>query len=203
MSMTDIRAYKTNLRSRYKQLRRDMPLELKARLDESIRRRVESLYQYKNAKTLITFVSTAIEVDTRTLINDAFLHGKNVAVPRCVDGTREMEFYLIRSFDDLAPRTFGVLEPDPEHCVRLTDFSGSVCIVPGLAFDFLGYRLGYGKGYYDRFLSGYRHTKIGVVYASCATPRLMHGRYDVPVNLLVTEKYLRKIPAPGRFPVKK
>ncbi|WP_312645194.1 5-formyltetrahydrofolate cyclo-ligase [Hydrogenoanaerobacterium sp.] len=197
--MTDIRIYKTNLRNKYKQLRRDMPPNVKLQHDESIRRRVQSLYQYKNAKTLLTFVSTEIEVDTRTLIADALRQGKQVAVPRCIDGTREMEFYLIDSLDDLAPRTFGVLEPDPGKCVLLTDFTDSVCIVPGLAFDFAGYRLGYGKGYYDRFLSGYTPTKIGIVYSSCMTQRLQHGRYDVAVNLLVTEKYLRKVNVPNRF----
>lgn len=192
MQVTDIRVYKTNLRNKYKQLRRDMPPAVKMRHDESIRRRLQGLYQYKNAKTLLTFVSTPIEVDTRAIITAALADGKRVAVPRCVDGTREMEFYLIRSLADLAPRTFGVLEPVPEQCVLLTDFSGSISIVPGLAFDLSGYRLGYGKGYYDRFLSGYTHPKIGIVYSCCVAHHLIHGRFDVPVDLLVTEKYLRR-----------
>lgn len=192
MPVTDIRVYKTNLRNKYKQLRRDMPPTVKTRHDESIRHRLQGLYQYKNAKTLLTFVSTPIEVDTREIIADALEDGKRVAVPRCVDGTREMEFYLIRSLADLAPRTFGVLEPVPEQCELLRDFSGSISIVPGLAFDLCGYRLGYGKGYYDRFLSGYPHPKIGIVYSCCMAHHLIHGRFDVAVDLLVTEKYLRR-----------
>jgi len=199
MQITDIRIYKTTLRNKYKKMRRDMPPSVKVQHDDSIRRRVQSLYQYKNAKTLLTFVSTDIEVDTRTLIADALKNGKRVAVPRCIDGTREMEFYLIKSLDDLAPRTFGVLEPDPERSELLTDFADSICIVPGLAFDFAGYRLGYGKGYYDRFLSRYPQTKVGIVYSSCMTQRLQHGRYDVAVDLLVTERYLRKVNSPSRF----
>lgn len=198
MQVTDIRAYKTSLRSKYKQLRREMPPAVKAQHDESLRRRIQSLYQYKSAKTLLTFVSTPIEVDTRALITEALAEGKRVAVPRCVDGTREMEFYFIRSLAELMPRTFGVLEPDPAGCERLTSYAGSICIVPGLAFDYSGYRLGYGKGYYDRFLSGYTETKVGIVYSSCMTPRLQHGRYDVPVDLLVTEKYLRRVRPPRR-----
>ncbi len=101
MQITDIRIYKTTLRNKYKQMRRDMPPSVKVQHDDSIRRRVQSLYQYKNAKTLLTFVSTDIEVDTRILIADALKNGKRVAVPRCIDGTREMEFYLIKSLDDL------------------------------------------------------------------------------------------------------
>lgn len=193
MPINDIRVYKTNLRNKYKNLRREMPPDVKAEHDESIRRRLQSLHQYKSAKTLLTFVSTAIEVDTREIITQALEQGKRVAVPRCVDGTREMEFYLITSFDDLEPRTFGVLEPSPEKCALLTNYNSSVCIVPGLAFDYAGYRLGYGKGYYDRFLSGYSQLKIGVVYASCMTRSLLHGRYDVAVELLVTEKSTRRV----------
>lgn len=192
MQITDIRVYKTNLRNKYKQLRREMLPAVKMRHDDSIRRRLQGLYQYKNAKILLTFVSTAIEVDTRTLITEALTEGKQVAVPRCVDGAREMEFYLIRSLDDLEPRTFGVLEPVPERCEMLRGFAGSICIVPGLAFDHAGYRLGYGKGYYDRFLSAYPKAKIGIVYSCCMTHRLIHGKFDVPVDLLVTEKYLRR-----------
>ncbi|MEG1761838.1 MAG: 5-formyltetrahydrofolate cyclo-ligase [Hydrogenoanaerobacterium sp.] len=193
MPVNDIRVYKTGLRNKYKSLRRQMPAEVKAQHDESIRRRLQNLYQYKTAKVLLTFVSTDIEVDTRNIIKDALFNGKQVAVPRCVDGTHEMDFYLITSFDDLEPRTFGVLEPNADKCKKLTSFEGSVCIVPGLAFDLAGYRLGYGKGYYDRFLSAYAMPKIGVVYTSCVTHSLLHGRYDVPVELIITEKYIRKI----------
>ena len=193
MPVRDIRAYKNCLRERYKKARRAMPPEVKADCDERIRNRVRGLDHYKTASTLLTFVSTAIEVDTHELIRQALADGKRVAVPRCVDNSREMEFYFIRSFDDLAPRTFGVLEPDPERCERLTNYAGTICIVPGLAFVMDGYRLVYGKGYYDRFLSGYPKAKIGVVYSECTTRHLLHGRFDVPVDLLVTEKYLRKI----------
>ncbi|MEG0018129.1 MAG: 5-formyltetrahydrofolate cyclo-ligase, partial [Hydrogenoanaerobacterium sp.] len=65
MPVNDIRVYKTGLRNKYKSLRRQMPAEVKAQHDESIRRRLQNLYQYKTAKVLLTFVSTDIEVDTR------------------------------------------------------------------------------------------------------------------------------------------
>lgn len=73
--------------------------------------RICSLYQYREAQTLLCYVSKPIEVDTIPLIQRALADGKQVACPRCVEGTRQMEFYRIHSLDDLEKRTFGVLEP--------------------------------------------------------------------------------------------
>ena len=105
-----------------------------------------------------------------------------------------MDFYFIKSPDDLEPGSFGVLEPAPEKCVKAYAFETALCIIPGLAFDMHGYRLGYGKGYYDRFLSAHpRLVKMGICYCSCTCNELIHGRFDVSADLLVTEKYTRKI----------
>lgn len=104
-----------------------------------------------------------------------------------------MEFYFIKSMDDLEKGTFGVLEPAPEKCVKAYAFEKALCIVPGLSFDMKGYRLGYGKGYYDRFLSAHpRLVKMGLCYCSCTCNELIHGRFDVCADMLATEKYLRK-----------
>lgn len=86
-----------------------MSPELKRHHDEAIRARVTGLWQYRSCKTLLTYVSTSIEVDTRALILTALEEGKRVAVPRCVPGTRDMEFYYIRGLEELEPGTFGVL----------------------------------------------------------------------------------------------
>lgn len=192
MLKKDIRAQKNELRAKMKCFRRDMPQAVKEKKDAAIRRGVQSLGQYQICQTLLTFVSTEIEVDTRVLIEQALRNGKRVAVPYCIEGTRQMDFYYIRSMADLVPRTFGVLEPLPEQCQKWTGAPNSICLVPGLAFDRHGFRLGYGKGYYDRFLSGYTGLKIGVVYEGCLCQRLPHGYYDLPVDLLITEKRRKK-----------
>ncbi|MFA5658599.1 MAG: 5-formyltetrahydrofolate cyclo-ligase, partial [Oscillospiraceae bacterium] len=119
--------------------------------------------------------------------------GKKVAVPKCIDGTRLMDFYLINGIENLEAATFGVLEPITRQCVKAEKFDNSICIVPGLAFDLDGFRLGYGKGHYDRFLSTYDGKTIGISYCCCVTDRLPKGRYDKNVNLLITEKYVRSI----------
>ncbi len=187
MQRFDIRLYKKNLRDKYKAIRLAMTAEQKAQSGAEILARLQRLWQVKNASLVLTYVSTDIEVDTLALIEQLLAQGKQVAVPYCVANTRDMCFYRIRSFDDLERRTFGVMEPVPERCERVTDFLGSVCIVPGLTFDRQGFRLGYGKGYYDRFLSSYRGVMVGICYASCITRRLHRGRYDVACDILVTE----------------
>jgi len=80
----------------------------------------------------------------------------------------------------------------PEKCRLLTQYNNSVCIVPGLSFDYDGFRLGYGKGYYDRFLSGFDGDSIGLCYGECVCKRLPHGRYDRAVDVLVTELFTKR-----------
>lgn len=192
MSVTDIRPVKTALREKYKQWRRELPSEEKEAADRIIAQRVVKLWQYRENDTLLIYVSTAIEVDTGRLIEQAWQDGKRVAVPRCVPGTREMKFYYITDRTQLEPGTFGVLEPVPQRCEEMTNWERGLCVVPALSYDWQGFRLGYGKGYYDRFLSRFSGCMIGICYAACVQRSLPHGYYDKPVELLVTERYLRR-----------
>ena len=190
--MKDIREYKINLRNFYRSIRQKLSVQDKLSLDQKVFERVLRLNQYATAQLLLVYVSTAIEVDTKMLIEKALEDGKRVGVPRCVPGTREMEFYEIHSLDELEPGTFGVLEPNPNPEKLLPQDPGGLCIIPGLCFDNFGYRLGYGKGYYDRFLSGYTGVTVGICYSSCVRGSLIHGRFDRPVELLVTDRFIRR-----------
>ncbi len=192
MPINDIRPIKAALREKYRSIRTAMSVEEKAMRDTAIADQVRRLWQYQNNDTVLVYVSTPIEVDTHNIISRAIKDGKRVAVPRCVPGTRNMEFYYIQSIDDLEPGAFGVLEPNVTKSPLLTDFSTGLCIVPAFSYDWNGFRLGYGKGYYDRFLSRFGGNIIGICYASCVQRSLPHGRYDRPVELLVTENYLRR-----------
>ena len=183
---------KAVMREQYKEYRRKMDPERKAAFDAAIRKRVTSLWQYKRNDLLLAYVSTPIEVDTHGIIRTALEDGKCVAVPRCVPGTRQMEFYRIKSLEDLVPGTFGVLEPKPDPDFLVTNFEHGLCLIPALCYDWRGYRLGYGKGYYDRFLAGFGGHIIGVCYSDCIRRKLPHGRFDRPVELLVTDRYLRR-----------
>lgn len=192
MPVEDIRPIKAGMRDHYKALRRGLSPQQKARMDAAIARRVTSLWQYKRQRLLLTYVSTPIEVDTTAIIRRALADGKQVAVPRCVPNTRLMEFYRIESLDELEPGTFGVLEPRPNPERLLTETGKGLCLVPALCYDWKGFRLGYGKGYYDRFLAGFGGHMVGICYSNCIRRSLPHGRYDRPVELLVTDRYLRR-----------
>lgn len=192
MPVKDIRPIKTALREKYRGLRQAMPPQVKQRRDADLARMVRSLWQYQRNSVLFTYVSTAIEVDTHGIIRQALVDGKRVAVPRCIPGTRFMTFYFIHDLNELAPGMFGVLEPNPLRHEAVTDLSNGLCLVPAFSYDWQGYRLGYGKGYYDRFLSRFQGNIVGICYSDCIQRTLPHGRFDRPVELLVTENYLRR-----------
>lgn len=193
-NVDDIREYKKDLRTSCKTLRSQMTPEVKSEKDGDILKKITASRAYCGSDIILTYMSTDIEVDTAGLIKDAMGRGKRVAVPRCISGTRDMEFYFIKDTDELEKGSFGVMEPVPEKCVKAYAFEKALCIIPGLAFDMQGFRLGYGKGYYDRFLSEHpRLIKMGLCYCCCTCDELIHGKFDISADLLVTEKYIRRI----------
>lgn len=186
--INDIRPQKNALRTAALEWRKDLSRSNKQRMDFKIQSKVMNLWKFREVKTVLLYCAKPLEIDTRLLIERAIALGKTVAVPRCVPNTRDMDFYVIKSFADLAAGAFGVMEPVPEKCELLHDFTSSVCIVPALVYDSLGYRLGYGKGYYDRFLSGYKGACVGLAYADWVKESLPHGKFDRKVDIIVTEK---------------
>ena len=105
----NIREVKNSLRLSSRAFREGMDAQGKAKADQAILHRLVSLREYGEAQWIYTYVSKTIEVDTLELIRRALAAGKHVAVPRCVPGTREMEFYEIRSLEELAPGKFNVV----------------------------------------------------------------------------------------------
>ena len=135
------------------------------------------------ADTILIYVSLKYEVDTRRLINYFLVSGKKVAVSKVLG--KEMKFYYINSFDDL---TFGyknILEPK-EYCVEVTYFHGSVSITPGICYNRIGYRIGYGGGYYDRFYKKVNLYKIGLCYKEFLIDDEFNDIYDVAVDEIIT-----------------
>lgn len=186
--INDIRPEKAALRNAAIEWRKALSRSEKQRMDFKIQSKVMNLWKFREVSTVLLYCAKPVEIDTKLLIERASALGKTVAVPRCVPGTREMDFYVITSFDDLEKGAFGVLEPMPEKCRKLNDFTSSVCIVPALVYDKQGFRLGYGKGYYDRFLSGYKGSCIGLAYSDWVKESLPHGKFDRKVDIIVTEK---------------
>lgn len=190
--INNIKQQKQRLRERFRRIRNNITPAQKERWDLKIFERLKLFPPFARASIVYLFVSTPIEVDTHPIIQYCLDQGKKVAVPRCVSTTGRMKFHYIHSLGDLKPGMFSLLEPNPKTAPEAKQFKRSVCIVPCLACDLHGYRLGYGKGYYDRFLSKYSETKILVCYNRCVIPRLPHGRFDIKSDILITETCLKR-----------
>ncbi len=157
-------------------------------LDNCITQKLLATSEYAEATTVLTYVSVSSEVSTRMFIECALRDGKTAAVPRCLPGHR-LEFVAITSLEQLVPAPFNLLEP-PKDLSALTEvqMSNAICIVPALLVDTKGYRLGYGAGFYDRFLSTYSGKKICLVYQhNLSKTELPHTEFDVPVDMVITE----------------
>ncbi len=148
--------------------------------NEIIFNKVISLEKVKKADTILIYVSFNNEVDTLNIIK-YFLGKKKVAVPK-VNGN-EMNFYYIDSFNDLSKGSFNILEPITTN--KVTNFDNSICIVPGLCFDKENYRLGYGKGYYDKFLSNKNIYTIGLSYKETIIKKLPIDKYDIKLDKVI------------------
>ena len=184
----DIREYKRSLREKYKKVRAAITDEERAAKNAAITERFLRLHQYKSCRTLLTYVSIGAEADTFEIIRAALADGKRVAVPKSYSETRQMRFFLINSVSELLPGTYGVPEPDETRCEQVVDFDRCLCIVPALTYDLQGYRMGYGKGYYDRFLKDFDGYTVGLAFTECLSRYLPRGRFDAAVDLIVTDK---------------
>ncbi len=190
MSKKNLQSIKRQLREKYRKKHLSMTMIDRMYAHQKIAGHLYKLPEYRRNNTVLLYVSKSIEVDTYALIEKALKDGKTVAVPRCMEGTRNMAFYCITSLNDLEKGNFGVYEPKVDICVPLNDMKQGLCIVPGMVFDIKGYRLGYGKGYYDRFLSVFQGNVVGLCYSNCICWQLPRGIYDKSVDILVTEKFV-------------
>lgn len=154
---------------------------------EAMCRVLVSLPVYRSAGQLFAFVSMGSEPDTSPLLAQAFADGKEVCVPVCPAGNGDMCFYRIYPETKLRPGRFSVPEPDPTQCDRVRPRASALCLTPGIAFDRAGHRLGYGKGYYDRFFAGYDIESVGICRQALVLPALPAEEHDRCVQRIVTE----------------
>ena len=166
---------------------------VRMRADESIARRVAELPAFEDAELLLTYLDVGSEVRTRDLIERAWSGDKVVALPRCVRGTREVTWHSVDSYDQLEMGSYGLLEPSPNFAplVDPMSYAQVLALVPGLTFDSRGYRIGYGGGYYDVFLSSFAGTSVGLCRARSMTEDLLAlglvSLHDLPVNMVMTD----------------
>ena len=184
-------ADKKELRSYIKTKRKSV--ENKAEKDSLVAQNLLSLDEIKKADTILCYISLDDEIYTDEIVRVLLDSGKSVGAPYCVDNNGNMDFYYITDFDDLRIQSFGVREPVIEKCKKVTSFDNTIIILPGLCFDSNGNRLGYGKGYYDRFLQIHSLISVGLCYNSLIVKKVPTDMYDKKADIIVTENDIIRI----------
>lgn len=185
---------KKSLRKRYLAERAALPVEEKQAIDSGIAQNILQSELYARADCIFCYVSTAEEIDTRMVLEDAFVSGKTVCVPLCGKGG-SMSARKITAISDLQAGHYGILEPSGT-AEEIAPETIDLILAPALSCDREGYRLGYGGGYYDRFLS---RTKA-VCAALCASQRmresLPHEAFDRRCHYIITEREVLRTDEP-------
>lgn len=178
---------KQQLRKSAKEIRGSISLKQKLAYDEAIYKRIIESEAYKASKVIFIFVSFGSEITTHNIINKALDDNKVVCIPKIISKSEGMKACAIESLSELKPNKFGILEPvDTNNEVNSDKID--LAIVPGLFFDLNGGRIGYGAGYYDRFLKFVRKDtkKIGIAYDFQIIDKVPMDENDVYMDFIIT-----------------
>ncbi len=191
---------KAALRRRMRAWRDALGPEELARASAAVARRLFSLRSFRAARTVLFYVSFRSEVDTVPMIRRAIALGKAVCAPQTLDAGGCLVPRRVADPDrDLVPGFSGIPEPDPARAEEVPPGEIDVVVVPGLAFDRRGYRLGYGRGFYDRFLAALPAGtwRIGLCLEGQVVDALPRDPWDVPMHRVVTEARVIRCAAPA------
>ncbi len=179
---------KAEIRKRVLQARNTMTAQEIAAGSLAIVKRLVDREEIRRASTLMVYLAFGSEVLTDGLILWGWGEGKRIVVPRCSPATREMTACRIDGFDELERGHYGIREPKAGSIRPVPPEEIEAVIVPAVAFDRRGYRVGYGGGYYDRFLPEARQAaRIGAAFAGQIVPAVPVDPHDMTVDMIVTE----------------
>ncbi|NMA02293.1 MAG: 5-formyltetrahydrofolate cyclo-ligase [Clostridia bacterium] len=180
---------KKTIRQQYKTLRDSLsPREIEKN-SEAIYKFITSSSLWKEAQRIMCYLAIGNEVRTKAIIDKAWEEGKEVVIPVCTENAIILPS-LLSSFLDLEPRTMGILEPREGKLKEIDPQTIELCLIPGIAFDYQGNRLGFGAGYYDRFLPLLKNSTPKVALAhqvQVSKEPLPTNPYDIPMDYLCTE----------------
>ena len=180
-----ITAEKAALRTQIRASLKALPLSERQAGDALLFQRFLSLPQTAAASTLLLYHGMGTEPDTVRLLEPLWALGKRVCLPRCLPG-KQMEARLVQRESILIPHRWGMLEPGTD-CALVTPEEIDLVLVPGLAFDHSGGRLGQGGGFYDRWLAGFSGVTAGLCRDLVLLDRVPREAHDRSVDLVVTE----------------
>jgi 5-formyltetrahydrofolate cyclo-ligase len=144
--------------------------------------------EWREASTVAITVSKAPEVDTFQIIRKGWEQGKRMVVPKCEPKTRSLDFRELKRFSELESVFYGLLEPIVSETNTVSAGEIDLVVVPGLAFNKDGYRLGFGGGYYDRFLANYHGKTISLAFKDQVVSDIPIESHDIPVGKIITSE---------------
>ena len=172
--------------------RRDaMPESERARLAEAFVAQLTAMPEYAAAKSVLATMSIGSEWNTRAFLDRAHADGKAIVLPRLTPPPRRLALHRVADLDrHLIPGVWDIPEPDPDRCAAVTLADVDFALVPALAMDRSGYRIGYGAGYFDKLLAGRgaRPVCVTALPAPFIVDSLPHEAHDIPVGIVINER---------------
>lgn len=189
-------AAKIELRKAVIERRASMSLPTRQTANRVISKRVLAMGGFNDAQTVMAYMSLAAEISTMEIVRAVLAQGKVLILPKVNRAEKKLDLFRVKNIDsDLTPGIWGILEPDPERCEKISAEDIEFVLVPGLAFDAHCNRLGYGGGYYDRLLQdlGPFASLVAPAFALQIVERVPIEEHDIPLNVIITEeqKYVR------------
>ncbi|MGM8213918.1 5-formyltetrahydrofolate cyclo-ligase [Virgibacillus sp. W0430] len=177
---------KSRLRNKAIQTLKNIPGQQKVQIEQQLQRQLFSQPEWVMAGSIGITVSQSFEWDTVPIIEMAWKQNKKVLIPKSTPSVKSLDFYYIFSFNDVEIGNFNLLEPKVEQANRANKNQIDLLIVPGLLFTKEGYRLGFGGGYYDRFLVNYNNKTLSLLNDDQFVDELPIKEYDIPIKKLIT-----------------
>lgn len=177
---------KNELRDRLKKRRATVKKENRLQWDNLIKKHLQEWDKYQKVERIMVYLSFNWEINTGPIVEDLWQAGKEVFVPVVDKPTGALIPTAYARETTMTAADFGILEP--VGSATIDPSSLDLVLVPGLAFTKEGYRIGYGGGYYDRFLKTTQALRVGLCYSEFLVPKLPLDTWDKPVHFIATEK---------------
>ena len=185
---------KNSIRKEVLKKRDDIPRKIKTDKNLIIKEKLFSLHEFINAEIIFFYASFRSEVATHTMIKESLEMGKRVMLPKVQIDGHMVKLYEIQDISELSPGHMGIPEPSFTNIYSLSIDQANIIIIPGVAFDYSGNRLGYGGGYYDMLLAQ-RKKKVPIIalaYEEQLVDEIPSEPHDVKIDMIITDKRMIK-----------
>jgi 5-formyltetrahydrofolate cyclo-ligase len=174
--------FRNEMKQRLQVISEDEYWEFSSKIKETLTRSEE----WAQALTIGITISTGREVDTLAIIEEGWRQNKRIVVPKCNPKKKELKFYQISSFKDVEDSFYSLKEPIISKTRFVSHEDINLLVVPGIVFDKRGFRIGYGGGYYDRYLVDYKNDTLSLAFEFQIVDEIPKEKHDVAVKKLIS-----------------